>query len=248
MKYYKPVIKDNEHLVKSHNNPDRVRGLSRDENNKNQNIIEWEEVEAISTREELEMQLEQAKIEQQTAEYKSNIADKEYKMARNDAIKTTVNTGLSVLKTFSENPEFVIGAYNIFLRIKNKVAILKNKSKTKTKVSQILEVEQQNDDYKDYKECSLEEARRIVVNTLSSYIEFRRNVAELKRMKINGTNTIPIEPLLIEFEAILESHPQLMDKKTECAVIEILNKNQYLDENKRIAETLNIDVDDIDMG
>lgn len=242
-KYYKPVIKDNEHLVKSHNNPDRVRGLSRDENNKNQNIIEWEEVEAVSTREELEMQLEQAKIEQQTAEYKSNIADKEYEMARNDAIKTTLNTGLSALTALSENPEFVIGAYNFYLRIKNKVANIKNKRKTK--VSQILEVEQHNYDNNDYKECSLEEARRIVVNTLSSYIEFRRNVAELKRIKINGTSTIPIEPLLIEFEAILERHPQLMDKKTESAVIEILNKNQYLDENKRIAETLNIDVDDI---
>lgn len=42
-KVYKPIIKDNDHLIRSKNNPNRVRGLTRDENNKNQDIIEWEE-------------------------------------------------------------------------------------------------------------------------------------------------------------------------------------------------------------
>lgn len=44
-KYYKPIIKDGDHLVKSKSNPNRVRGLTRDENNQNPDIIEWEEVE-----------------------------------------------------------------------------------------------------------------------------------------------------------------------------------------------------------
>ena len=44
-KYYRPIIKEGDHLVKSKSNPNRVRGLSRDENNQNQDIIEWEEVE-----------------------------------------------------------------------------------------------------------------------------------------------------------------------------------------------------------
>lgn len=44
-KYYRPIIKEGDHLVKSKSNPNRVRGLSRDENNLNQDIIEWEEVE-----------------------------------------------------------------------------------------------------------------------------------------------------------------------------------------------------------
>lgn len=42
-KVYKPIVKDGDHLIRSKNNPDRVRGLTRDENNQNQDIIEWEE-------------------------------------------------------------------------------------------------------------------------------------------------------------------------------------------------------------
>ncbi len=42
-KYYKPILKEGEHLIHSKENPNRVRGLARDEDNKNQDIIEWEE-------------------------------------------------------------------------------------------------------------------------------------------------------------------------------------------------------------
>lgn len=42
-KVYKPIVKEGDHLIRSKENPDRVRGLARDENNKNQDIIEWEE-------------------------------------------------------------------------------------------------------------------------------------------------------------------------------------------------------------
>ena len=44
-KVYRPVLKDGEHLVNSKDNPDRVRGLSRDANNQNPDIPEWEEVD-----------------------------------------------------------------------------------------------------------------------------------------------------------------------------------------------------------
>lgn len=43
--YYKPVLKDDQHLLSSQDNPDRVRGLARDSNNKNPDIIEWERYE-----------------------------------------------------------------------------------------------------------------------------------------------------------------------------------------------------------
>lgn len=42
-KVYKPIIKDGYHIIYSKDNPNRVRGLARDENNKNPDIIEWEE-------------------------------------------------------------------------------------------------------------------------------------------------------------------------------------------------------------
>lgn len=42
-KVYRPIIKDGDHLIRSKDNPDRVRGLTRDINNQNPDIIEWEE-------------------------------------------------------------------------------------------------------------------------------------------------------------------------------------------------------------
>ncbi len=42
-KVYTPKIKDGDHLLRSKDNPDCVRGLTRDENNRNPDIIEWEE-------------------------------------------------------------------------------------------------------------------------------------------------------------------------------------------------------------
>ena len=44
-KLYKPIIKDGDHILHSKENPNRVRGLTRDKNNKNPSIIEWEEVD-----------------------------------------------------------------------------------------------------------------------------------------------------------------------------------------------------------
>lgn len=49
-KVYKPIVKEGNHLLRSKDNPDRVRGLTRDENNRNQDIIEWEEYDADDLR------------------------------------------------------------------------------------------------------------------------------------------------------------------------------------------------------
>lgn len=42
-KVYKPIVKDGDYLIRSKDNPNRVRRLTRDENNQNPDIIEWEE-------------------------------------------------------------------------------------------------------------------------------------------------------------------------------------------------------------
>ncbi|MBQ6967334.1 MAG: hypothetical protein IJP84_05475 [Lachnospiraceae bacterium] len=42
-KVYKPIVKKGDHLIRSKDNPGRVRGLTRDKNNQNPDIIEWEE-------------------------------------------------------------------------------------------------------------------------------------------------------------------------------------------------------------
>lgn len=42
-KVYTPIVKEGDHLLHSTANPNRVRGLTRDSNNQNPDIIEWEE-------------------------------------------------------------------------------------------------------------------------------------------------------------------------------------------------------------
>lgn len=49
-KVYKPIVKEGDHLIRSKDNPDRVRGLTRDENNQNPDIIEWEEYDVEDLR------------------------------------------------------------------------------------------------------------------------------------------------------------------------------------------------------
>ena len=49
-KVYKPIVKEGDHLIRSKDNPDRVRGLTRDENNQNPDIIEWEEYDVDDLR------------------------------------------------------------------------------------------------------------------------------------------------------------------------------------------------------
>ncbi len=44
-KHYRPIIKDGDHLVQSKKNSNRVIGQTRNAENKNLDIIEWEEVE-----------------------------------------------------------------------------------------------------------------------------------------------------------------------------------------------------------
>ncbi len=49
-KVYKPIVKDGDHLIHSKDNPNRVRGLTRDKNNQNPDIIEWEEYDVDDLR------------------------------------------------------------------------------------------------------------------------------------------------------------------------------------------------------
>ncbi|MFQ9514297.1 MAG: hypothetical protein ACLRZ9_00570 [Eubacterium sp.] len=49
-KIYKPIVKEGDHLIRSKDHPNRVRGLTRDENNQNPDIIEWEEYDVDDLR------------------------------------------------------------------------------------------------------------------------------------------------------------------------------------------------------
>ena len=64
-KVYRPILKDGNHLVGSKDNPDRVRGLARDENNQNPDIPEWEEIDLDDLRSDtdIDYHYEQTQIE-----------------------------------------------------------------------------------------------------------------------------------------------------------------------------------------
>lgn len=57
-KIYKPIVKEGDHLIRSKDHPNRVRGLTRDENNQNPDIIEWEEYDVDDLRSDECVQLE----------------------------------------------------------------------------------------------------------------------------------------------------------------------------------------------
>lgn len=57
-KLYRPIIKEGNYLLKSKSNPERVRGLTRDANNQNPDIIEWEECDEEQIREQYLQSLE----------------------------------------------------------------------------------------------------------------------------------------------------------------------------------------------
>lgn len=57
-KVYKPILGEGEHLLSSTDNPGRVRGLSRDENNQNPGIPEFEEYDIDDFRNDSDAQVD----------------------------------------------------------------------------------------------------------------------------------------------------------------------------------------------
>lgn len=57
-KVYRPILGEGEHLLSSTDNPGRVRGLSRDENNQNPGIPEFEEYDTDDFRNDSDAQVD----------------------------------------------------------------------------------------------------------------------------------------------------------------------------------------------
>lgn len=118
-KYYKPILKDGDHLVRSSKNPDRVRGQSRDVDNKNPDIVEWEEVEVEEdsepSREELEYELERMAYEERRAE-------SEQALTHPDVINSSLELLNNTLEFLNENPEVAAALISGGKKIKNAVS------------------------------------------------------------------------------------------------------------------------------
>lgn len=216
-KYYKPILKNGDHLVKSKNNPSRVRGQSRDENNKNPDIIEWEEYEVEErpperTREEMEYELERLAYEERRAE-------------QDKALSTldTINSGLElvngVLVFLNENPEVAAAIITGGRKVKNAIKdgvtgaisgiksffggskktkaeeILEQKSSTQQASSEVMVSEssfivddQVIIDEDEREEMSIDEARSLIISILANYVSMKKNIDRLSKARINDVN------------------------------------------------------------
>lgn len=95
---YRPIIKNDEHLLHSKSNPNNVKGLARDCDNKNPNINDWEPVEVADEREYLEYELKELAHEEQIAEIQKN-------QSTADTVTSLLNLMSSVITFVAENPE-----------------------------------------------------------------------------------------------------------------------------------------------
>ena len=123
-KLYRPIIKEGDHLVRSSKNPERVRGQSRDSNNKNPDIIEWEEVEVEKSpsREELEYELQKSIYEEKCAKH-------EMTKQTWDNISAGVGLVSDALVFLSENPEVAVSLVKHGKKVINTISNAAGKAK-----------------------------------------------------------------------------------------------------------------------
>lgn len=230
-RYYKPILNDDEHLLHSKENPDRFRGLSRDSDNKNQNIPEFEavDVDEISERERLEMELEKACKDQKTAEIELQTANTNRQAAKHEAMASVLEFGKILTEIALNNPELIGNQLN---KIRNKLNKLFGK---KTK-------DASHNDLMKQEELSVDEARIIVLQMLSDYISFKRNADRLSKAKIVGAERqqLDFDDMIILFNNLVDKYPKLMNKSTSNKVLKLLHGNNNINENNRIKDTLEL--------
>lgn len=255
-KLYRPVLKDGKHLDKSRKTPNRVRGVARDANNKNPDIIEWEEVE---------------QEEQLMPNYNSSTSMPESTPEEQhdllDSIVLLMDSLARLSEVLAENPEIIEGGIKLYNYAKDglikgagKVKGLTGhlpwaKKKTTVKVNfNEDDIEKtvvttpetgivlQPSDKKEREEMSVEDARILVLNILTNYIHMKKDLEKLQNANINGVDMpkIDMNKLLESMDALTEKYPALMDAETMNSVIKLLSENPNLDENRKVKEALKI--------
>lgn len=258
---YKPIYDENEkHLVQSRENPGRVRGQTRDKDNKNPDIIEWEPVEVPDYEYELEELAHNERLAE-TQERRS-VAD----------IVTSILKQINTIVTFiGENPEIVDATIRAGKSAKQSIANVKNKlvtvvsdekekaekpvkkvaHKPKTndskiviktrnevinKVSETSQVEREN--------MSIEEARELILEILLDYISMKKKLNRLSNANIKNVERqeLNVDDIIAQLESLIKEYPALMDESTTENISALLKMNVSLQENAKIKEALRIDV------
>ena len=258
---YRPVINDGEHLLHSKSNPNNVKGLTRDSDNKNPNINDWEPVEVIDEREHLEYELKKLVHEEKMA-----VAQKKQSTA--DAVTSLLNLMNSVITFVAENPEVleavvlagkrveqgIISAKNRLVTViqeKNKDSLPKaihNHIKTSDNSVSVKKEREINSsinyDYKIEREnMSMEDARELILGVLLDYISMKKKLNRLSNANVNNVERqeLKMEDVVVQLDAIIKEYPALMDDSTSENILALLKMNADLQENEKIKEVLGIE-------
>lgn len=246
-------------MVHSSKNPDRVRGLTRDSDNKNPDIIEWEEVDIDS--EPRYIYLEKERTEDQAEGSHSSLA----------AFSGAVEAIATLTFYLAEHPEIAplnaaieggkkVGHFfsnigkKVFFAVKGMFAKKNEKQLPEVDVTQrestkIEELETKvalaesiSIDENEREELSIEDARSLVIDILPNYIKMKKSVERLSRAKIHDFDIPKIEmrTVIERMDSVVKRYPTLMDSGTLTSIQDLLKTNADPVENTMIMKALKI--------
>lgn len=257
---YRPINDEGErHLVQSRENPDRVIGQTRDKDNKNPDIIEWEPVEVPNYKYELEK-----------LAHDERMAEIQARQSVTDTVTSIFNLIDTVVTFVGEHPEFVATIVSAGKKAKQGIANVKSKlgtdnldekKKTKESVKKVVHKPKKNDNQiaekarnviieeapetsqVEQENMSLEEARELILEILLNYISMKKKLNRLSNANIQNVESpkLNVDDVIVQLDSLIKRYPTLMDENTTEDIIALLKMNAGLQENAKIKETLRIE-------
>ena len=257
---YRPIDDENErHLVQSRENPGRVIGQTRDKDNKNPDIIEWEPVEVP----DYEYELEKLAHDERMAEIQA-------RQSVTDTVTSIFKLIDTVVTFVGEHPEVVAAAVRAGKKAKQGITNIKNKldtvdldekKKTKEPIKKAVHkpkkndipiaVKARNEIIKEASETSqveqtnmsLEEARELILEILLNYISMKKKLNRLSNANIKNVESqkLNVDDVIVQLDSLIKRYPALMDENTTEDILALLKMNAGLQENTIIKEALKIE-------
>lgn len=257
---YRPINDEGErHLVQSRENPDRVIGQTRDKDNKNPDIIEWEPVEVPNYKYELEK-----------LAHDERMAEIQARQSVTDTVTSIFNLIDTVVTFVGEHPEFVATIVSAGKKAKQGIANVKSKlgtdnldekKKTKESVKKVVHKPKKNDNQivekarnviieeapetsqVEQENMSLEEARELILEILLNYISMKKKLNRLSNANIQNVESpkLNVDDVIVQLDSLIKRYPALMDENTTEDIIALLKMNAGLQENAKIKDTLRIE-------
>lgn len=254
---YRPINDENErHLVQSRENPGRFRGQTRDKDNKNPDIIEWEPVEVP----DYEYELEKMVHDERMAEIRA-------RQSAADTVTSILNLIDTVVTFVGEHPEVVASTVSAaqqgITNVKNKLVTVAKDGKENTKglVKKVLHkpktsdtqiaAEARNEIIKEVSETSqverenmsVEEARELILEILLDYISMKKKLNRLSNANIQNVELreLDVDGVIAQLDSLIKEYPALMDESTTENISALLKMNSGWQENAKIKEALRID-------